>query len=158
MNYADLRGVVIHLGGTPSSICIIFLSYSASFNNNYCQICLDFMKLSQCNDLHPGNLNLDKIVSVWFFLRSFLWSGFTKLLQKWMLKPCDAYREIVFHTVIWVFYSFIYLFLMLLLLLWWLLLSGIIRFIVCLMIFFLFNNFFSSEMRNPRRNISLASL
>ena len=24
--------------------------------------------------------------------------------------------------------------------------------------FFLFNNFFSSEMRNPRRNISLASL
>ena len=68
------------------------------------------MKLSQCNDLHPGNLNLDKIVSVWFFLRSFLWSGFTKLLQKWMLKPCDAYREIVFHTVIWVFYSFIYLF------------------------------------------------
>lgn len=100
------------------------------------------MKLSQCNDLCPGNLNLDKIVSVWFFLRSFLWSGFTKLLQKWMLKPCDAYRGIVFHTVIWVFYSFIYLFLMLLLLLWWLLLSGIIRFIVCLMIFFLFNNFF----------------
>ena len=25
------------------------------------------MQLSQCNDLRPGNLNLDKIVSVWFF-------------------------------------------------------------------------------------------
>lgn len=62
------------------------------------------MQLSQCNDLRPGNLNLDTIVSVEFFLEIttviILWSGFTKLLQKWMLKPCDLFFYLFIFDVI----------------------------------------------------------